>query len=95
MRLHELTSEPLVIRACASTYVVFGLIFGVTLVPGLALIPKRPPRLIGRGCFEFFGSSTQFRLDRVFQTCSSEQVHLISDIIYWYPVLRVVGNREM
>ena len=40
MRFHELPSEPLIIRASASTYVVFGLIWGVLLVPSLALLTQ-------------------------------------------------------
>jgi len=60
MRLHELTSEPLVIRACASTYVVFGVIFGVTLVPGLALIPKNPPGLLGVVALNFLALALSF-----------------------------------
>jgi hypothetical protein len=46
MRVHELLSEPLVIRACAFTYVVFGLMFGVTLVLGIASL-LRGPGLLG------------------------------------------------
>jgi hypothetical protein len=46
LRFRELPSEPLVIRACASTYVVFGLMFGVTLVAGLALTSKSPAGLL-------------------------------------------------
>ena len=48
-----------------------------------------------RGCFEFYGSSSELRLDRVFQTCSRKQLYLISNIIYWYSVFRAIGNREL
>lgn len=40
MRSHELPSEPLVIRASVSTYVVFGVIWGVLLVPGFVLLTR-------------------------------------------------------
>ncbi len=42
MRFHELPAEPLVIRASGFTYVVLGLMFGVTLLLGLAAIPRNP-----------------------------------------------------
>ena len=41
MRFHELPSEPLIIRASVSTYVVFGLMWGA-LLAGLILIPRNP-----------------------------------------------------
>ena len=37
MRIHELPSQPLIIKACASTYVVFGVMLGVPLLVSLAV----------------------------------------------------------
>jgi hypothetical protein len=42
MRFHELPAEPLVFRASVSTYVVVGVMFGVTLVLGFAAILRNP-----------------------------------------------------
>jgi hypothetical protein len=45
MRFHELPSEPLVIKACAFTYVAFGVMFGVPLLLGLAVSVTHPGSL--------------------------------------------------
>ena len=42
MLLHELPSEPLVMKAGASTYVVFGVIFGVMVVASIVLTFQHP-----------------------------------------------------
>ena len=45
MRFHELPSEPLVMKACAFTYVAFGVMFGAPLLLGLAVSVKHPSSL--------------------------------------------------
>lgn len=60
MPFQELPSMPVVFRAGVSTYVVFGLIFGVTLVPGLALIPQNPPGLLSVLALNLFGMTLSF-----------------------------------
>lgn len=59
MRFHELPSEPLVIRASPLTYVVFGLIWGVLLVPGLALLTRNAGYL-SVVAFSLFGLTLSF-----------------------------------